>query len=109
MSSKKEKKSTLIHELKIKGRINEDFVNKIADLSLEEIITIKLETAARMMKGKLYGIPLWVNFPFVIRESLMEFVIRNCKTRRDMSDTLGVSYDRFVQLYRQYVNREKDL
>ena len=104
MSNKKEKKTTFISELKKDGRINEDVLNLVSDLTLEELISVKLELSAKMLNGKLYNLPLWYTLPYIIRESLLNFVNRNCKTKADMSNTLGIPYEQFIQIYKKYIN-----
>ncbi len=104
MSSKNEKKITFISELKRDGRISEEFLNVVSDLTLEELISVKLELSAKMFNGKLYNFPLWYNLPYIIRESLLNFVNRNCKTKVDMSNTLGIPYEQFIQIYKKYID-----
>ena len=103
MSNKKEKKLTFISELRKEGRVNEDFLNVVSDLTLEELISVKLELCAKMFGGKLYNLSLWYNLPYIMRESLMNFVNRNCKTKADMANTLGLPYEQFIQMYKKYV------
>jgi len=103
MSREKEKKNTFISELRKEGKITPDFLDKVSELTLEELISIKIELAAKMVSGKLYGFPLWYSLPYVIRESLFNFVSRNCKTKRDMADTLGIPYDTFILIYKDYI------
>jgi len=104
MSSKNGKKITFISELKKEGRINEEVLNVVSDLTLEELISVKLELSANMLNGKLYNFPIWYNLPYIVRESLLNFVNRNCKTKMDMSNTLGIPYEQFIQIYKKYIN-----
>ncbi len=104
MSSKNEKKVTFISELRKDGRVSEEFLNVVSDLTLEELISVKLELSAKMFNGKLYNFPLWYNLPYIIRESLLNFVNRNCKTKVDMSNTLGIPYEQFIQIYKKYID-----
>jgi len=104
MSSKNEKKITFISELRRDGRISEEFINVASGLTLEELISVKLELSSKMLNGKLYNLPLWYNLPYIIRESLLNFVNRNCKTKADMSNTLGIPYEQFIQIYKKYIS-----
>ncbi len=90
MSTKNEKKLNFISELKKDGRVSEEFLNITSDLTQEELISVKLELTAKMLNGKLYNFPLWYNLPYIVRESLLYFVNTNCKTKIDMSNTLGI-------------------
>ena len=103
MSSKSRKKITLTSELRKSGKIDNNFIDKLSDLRIEELIALKLESSAKMMNGKLYGIPLWYTLPYAVRDSLMDFVSRNCKTKSDMSSTLGIPYEMFIQIYKKYI------
>ena len=94
MSSKKDKKLTFISELKKEGRINQDFLDKMSEVTLEELIAVKIEMSAKMISGKLYNYPIWYSLPYIVRESLINFVDRNCKTKIDMANTLGLPYDK---------------
>ena len=76
MSRKNEKKSTFISELKRKGKITEDFLDGISEFTIEELIMIKLEVSSKMFSGKLYNFLLWQNLPYMVRESLLNFVDR---------------------------------
>ena len=59
MSTKNNKKGSYISDLRSEGRINEDFINKVSELKLEELIAIKIEVSSRMTNGKLYNFPIW--------------------------------------------------
>ena len=103
MSTKKEKKRSFTSELREEGRIDSHFLDKISDLTIEELIAIKLEHSAKLMSGKLYNFPLWYTLPYMVRDALMNFVDRNCKTKMDMSNVLGIPYSEFQQIYRKYL------
>lgn len=102
MSSKREKKLTFISELRKQGRINQDFLDKASEMTIEELIAIKLELSAKMIAGKLYSFPIWYTLPFIVRESLLKFVDRNCSSKIDMANTLGLPYEQFIQMYKKY-------
>jgi hypothetical protein len=105
----KVKKKSFISELRSDGKINENFLNVVSNLTLEELVAVKLELSTKLVKGKLYGLPLWYNLPYVVRDGLMEFVSRNCKTKVDMASTLGIPYDIFTVIYRNYIkNNNKE-
>jgi hypothetical protein len=105
LSSEKIKKRSFISRLRNEGRINESFINTVSDLTLEELIGVKIEIAARMFKGKLYNLPLWFTFPRIVREALLDVAIHSCKTKADMSNLLGITTDKFNDLLKTY-NKE---
>jgi len=102
MSSKKQKKGSYISELRSEGRINENFLNTVSELKLEELIAIKLEQSSQMLKGKLYNFPIWYTIPYICRDACMKVATRVCITKTDMSNFLGLPYNNFKQIYREY-------
>ena len=106
MSTKNDKKSSYISELRSEGRINESFLNTVSELKLEELIAIKLEQSSRMMKGKLYNFPIWHTLPMICRDACLKVATRLCSTKSDMASFLGIPYNNFKQLLREYNNNK---
>ena len=102
MSSKKQQKKSFILSLKKEGRINEDFINIVSNLTIEELITVKLEQSSKMMRGKLYNFPLWYSMPNIAKDACMLFARTCCNTKTDMASVLGVPYEYFVDIYKKY-------
>lgn len=102
MSREKIKKRTFISKLKNEGRINENFLNIVSDLTLEELIGIKIELASRLFRGKLYGIPIWITMPRVVKEAMLHVAINSCKTKTDMSSFLGLTLEQFNNILNDY-------
>ena len=102
MSRKKQKKGSYISELRMDGKINENFLNTVSELKLEELIAIKLEQSAKMMNGKLYNFPIWYTLPVICRDACMKIANRVCMTKTDMANFLGIPYNNFKQIHREY-------
>jgi|TARA_R110002020_G_scaffold236447_3_gene448780 hypothetical protein len=102
LSRETQQKKSFILSLKKEGRVNEGFLNIVSDLTLEELIAVKLEQSSKMMRGKLYNFPLWYTMPNVCRDACMLFVRTCCSTKADMASVLGVPYDYFIDLYKKY-------
>ena len=102
MSTKKSKKDSLILSLKREGRVNEDALNAISELTVEEIIGVKLELSAQRTKGKLYNLPIWYTLPNICRDACMKFAFSYCSTKSDMASLLGIPYEYFIELYKKY-------
>jgi hypothetical protein len=102
LSSEKIKKRSFISKLKKEDRINENFLNIVSDLTLEELIGIKIEMASRMFRGKLYGIPLWISMPRIVKESMLRVAINLCKTKTDTASFLGVTIEHLNDILRNY-------
>ena len=104
MSTKNNKKGSYISDLRSEGRINEDFINKVSELKLEELIAIKIEVSSRMTNGKLYNFPIWYSIPRICKEACMKIADRICVSKADKASFLGIPYKIFIQLYREYNN-----
>ena len=102
MSTESKEKRSFILRLREEGRVNENFINTVSDLTLEELIAIKLETSSKMMRGKLYNFPLWYTMPNICKDALMLFARTCCNTKSDMASVLGLPYDYFIELYKKY-------
>ncbi len=104
--SNKFKNYSFISLMKKKRRINEEFINTISTLSLEEIIALKLESAARLTKHKLYNFPLWKAMPSICKDATLRFVLSACESKRDAARMLGIDIREFDKLLKRY-NTEK--
>jgi hypothetical protein len=102
LSSTKHKKRSFILELKKEGRINESFLDTVSDMTLEELISVKLELSARSINGKLYNFPLWYSITNICKDACIRFAISSCNTKTDMADVLGLKYNHFKEIYKKY-------
>jgi len=102
LSTENDKKGSYILELRSEGRINEDFINKVSELKLEELIAVKLEVSSRTTKGKLYNFPIWYTIPSICKDACMKVADRLCKTKADKASFLGIPYNIFQQIYKEY-------
>ena len=90
-----------------------EFEAMLNGLSLEEVIGVKLELAAKAAGGALYGIPIWKSLPMIIKESVLISAVSLCKTRAEAANFLGLAPSNLGALLKQYniddYFEEKDL
>ena len=60
-NKKEEGYYSVANKLKSQGKINEKFEIMLSSLTLEEIIALRLELAAKTVNYKLYGTNIWKN------------------------------------------------
>ena len=89
-------------KLKSENKINELFEIQLSNLSLEEVIALKLELATKEANGKLYGIPIWKKLPLIIKDAVLKAAISGTKTRRDAASFLGISFQTLKATLRNY-------
>ena len=90
------KKFNLKKKLLKKNVIDEIFCHQLHRLSLEEIISLKLQLAAEEVRGKLFGFPLTKFVSNIVKEALITFALTSSSSFREAAKILGLSH---VELY----------
>jgi|TARA_R110002153_G_scaffold203452_1_gene356444 hypothetical protein len=89
-------------KLKKENKTSEEFEIMLNNLSLEEIIALKLELASKIVKGKLYGLNIYNNLPVIARDAALKYAISACRTKQNAAALLGISYRRLKQIQSDY-------
>jgi hypothetical protein len=100
------KNYSFISILRNKKRINDDFLNILSSLTLEEVISIKLELAVQLTKHKFYNFPLWKALPSICKDAVLRYTLAACQSKRDGARMLGIDIREFNKLLKRY-NTEK--
>ena len=95
-------------ELRSENKITDKFLDQISLLTLEDIITIKLELSLKNSGGLLYGLPIWNNLSDIIRYSLLKSSLSLCKTKTEVANFLGISLNQLFELIQKYNLTEED-
>ena len=101
------KNISLSKRLRREGKSSEPFEIMLATLTLEEILALKLECAARLSGGKVYGYHLWSNLTEIIKEAMYNAVISVTNTNKDAARVLGITNKTFNKLKTKYNIREE--
>lgn len=88
--------------LRSEGRSNLEFEANLSNLSLEEVIALKLEISSRELNGKLYGFPLWHSLNNIIADAILKFAISATKSQNDAARLLGLNQEQYFQLLKNY-------
>ena len=89
-------------KLRKEGKSSEEFEAVLSALTLEEIIALRLELAARLSNGKLYGIFLWKKIPDLIKEAVIKAALSITSTKKDACRLLGLSEKGFKDINDKY-------
>ncbi len=100
--SRKNKNYSIIRKFRNEGKMPEEAEIFLSNISLEDLIALKLEIASKPVKGKLYGIPIWKSVPFIVKEALLKTAISVCKTKTEAATMLGKSVDELDKLLKKY-------
>lgn len=98
----KEIKTNNINSLTQKGLLNNELLVLISNLTLEDLIAIKIELASLHLKNRLYGLDIWHNACYIIREALLKFAISTTQSKKDAARFLGLTYLDFKNQYDKY-------
>lgn len=110
MSWKKKKKRTqgknkyysLSKKLRKENKVSENFEIMLNNLSLEEVIGLKLELAAKSAGGMLYGIPIWFSLQDIVKDAVLKYAYSATTTKMEASRFLGIDKRRFNELIKKY-------
>jgi len=98
---------SLSKKLRKEGKSSEAFEIMLSALTLEELIGLKMECAARLSNGKLYGFNLWSNIVDITKEALYNAVISVANTNKEATRILGINEQTFKGLKKKYKIREE--
>tara|TARA_B100000287_G_C20396149_1_gene687731 strand:- start:22 stop:387 length:366 start_codon:yes stop_codon:yes gene_type:complete len=103
-SSRKNKESefySISNKLKSEEKIDDRFEVILSSLTLEEIIGLRLELAAKAVNHNLYGLQVWKNIPNLTKEAVLRYVYSASRTNGEAASFLGISREEF----RKYLKR----
>lgn len=106
MRDKGNKNFSLIRKLRNEKRLTYDLQVLLNSLTLEEIISLKLELSAKAAGSKLYGLPLWFSISDIVKEAIFTFALSSTKTKGEASRFLGIDPKTFRQLYKKFKSEQ---
>ena len=95
-------KYSIINKLKSEKKITDSTLNNINNISLEDLIAIKLELSTRYLYGKLYGIPIWRLTRHAVTDALLKTALSIARTKKEAARFLGVDYMEFNRYIKKY-------
>jgi len=93
---------SVINKLTNEGFLDNTLLVNINNITLEDLIAIKLELAIKQVNNRLYGFDIWRRSGYIIREALLKFAISATQSKMDAARFLGVNYLEFKKLIKKY-------
>jgi hypothetical protein len=90
-----------ISELKKMNKIDDQFVFYIESLSLEDLISIKLESTMQLLNFKFINFPLWKSFHTITSEALLTAVFGVASNNSEAARILGID----LKQYKNYLSK----
>ena len=95
-------KYSIINKLKSEKKISDSTLNNINNISLEDLIAIKLELSTRFLYGKFYGLPIWRLTRHAVTDALLKTALSIARTKKEAARFLGVDYMEFNRYIKKY-------
>ncbi len=82
--------------------IDEKVEIAINSLSLEELISLKLELTTKKCHGKYFGFNIWNAIRDIVNESIILYALSKCSSLNDARDFLGLKEEAWSRLLKKY-------
>ena len=83
---------SISNKLRKAGKSSEEFEIIFNNLSLEEVIGLKLELASKSaFNGKLYGVPIWYTIPNIVKDAVLKYALSATRSKREAARFLGLN------------------
>ena len=89
------KNYSVIAKLEKEMKINDKFQIMMNSLTLEEVIAVKLELAAKASGGSIYGIPVWFSIRDLVKDACLKFALSATRTKMEAARFLGLNSKSF--------------
>ena len=86
---------SIITKLRDQNKLNDSLLVLISNLTLEDLIAIKLELSCDLINNRLYGFDIWRNSVYIVKDALLKFAISTTKSKKDAARFLGLTYADF--------------
>ena len=92
----KNKNYSITKKLRKDKKSNEEFELMLNNLSLEELIALKLELSTVTVANRLYGIPLWSNITNIVQDAIIKYALSATRTQQEAMRFLGLKESHFM-------------
>ena len=94
--------TSLSNTLKKQGKTTSLFEVQVAQLTIEDLLALKLELSAMSFNGKMYGFPVMQNITNIVRESVIKFALSVTPSKNEASDLLGCTQEELNNYIKKY-------
>lgn len=93
---------SIINKLRKERKINKEFESIVSNLTLEDLIALKLELSTRLVNNRLYNLPIWENMLRITQEAVLKYSISACRSQVEAMRFLGLQEGQFFDLMKKY-------
>lgn len=98
----KNKYYSISNKLRKENKCHDEFEVMLNNLTLEEIIGLKLELAAKSAGGFLYGIPIFSAIPYLVKDAILKYSLSATRSKKEAARFLGINLEHFKKLIKKY-------
>lgn len=95
-----------IDNLRKQNKSSPEFEFMLNNLTLEELIALKLELTSKSLNYKLAGMKLWASASFFCKRALLTYAASITKSHHEAAAFLGVDYSQYLELVKRYGSNE---
>lgn len=88
--------------LRDQNKSNDAFEIQLNNLSLEELIALKLELGFKSIGFPLHGFPIWRSIILITKDALLKYALAASTSKQDAMRLLGLEPRRFFRLLKRY-------
>jgi len=88
--------------LRRENKSNDLFEIMLSNLTIEEMITLKLELISKTVGMNLYGIPLWKSLPYIVKDAILRYAFCVSPSKLKAMQFLGMDKKDFKKLINKY-------
>jgi hypothetical protein len=82
---------SFVKKLQESGKVNESTLQFIHNLTIEELLSVKIELAAKAVGRCYYGFSIWQSIFSIVESAIYKSATRLCTSRKEIREFLGVS------------------
>lgn len=93
---------SISRKLRKQNKSDDIFEVKLNNLTLEEVIALKLELASNNAGGTLYGLPLWNSLPDIVQDGVLRYALSATRTKGEAMRLIGLTSKDFKRLEEKF-------
>lgn len=94
--------TSTLKKLRNEGKTTEEFEILLNNLTLEELIAIKLELSSKTLGSPLFGIPIWNHLQEIVEDAVIKFAVSTTVNTAEAASFLGMTQSHLWKLIKKY-------
>lgn len=94
--------TSTLKKLRDQELIDESFEIMLANLTLEDIIAVKLELSSKTLHSPVYGVILYKSLIKVVKDAVLKYIVSTTRSTVDAAAALGISQRQLFELTKKY-------